>query len=400
MTKLTRHNGRTGKDGAFSPKHNDRKFDLENAGHIDQELARENIYWDYMQGYHNPIIDEHTGRDPLTFEEVERAFYYERYCDYCDAQNERNRKNGHSERDRRPEDLRADKRYCPEETIIQIGTMEDSVSYKTLFRIAKDYFEEFEKRFGEYVHIIDWSLHVDEATPHIHERHVFDCPNRYGEIMPQQEKALEALGFELPYPDKKAGKLNNRKISFDKACRGMLFDICEKHGLHLDKEPEFGDRKYLEKTDFIIKKQEEKLEALTVRIEDTEKFIEDVSEAVYESAVKAVKDKVIEETHNADFDIIAKLKKNLTSKENDISPVAKKHAGQTLDLLMKKFRGMTEHITERLNKIFGDPDQKKKMKEPIKRTIQDLLVEKKKEADVLNSNRTIPTKKKQHYMGR
>ena len=109
---------------------------------------------------------------------------------------------------------------------------------------------------------------------------------------------------------------------------------------------------------------------------------------------------MIEETHNADFDIIAKLKKNLTSKENDISPVAKKHAGQTLDLLMKKFRGMTEHITERLNKIFGDPDQKKKMKEPIKRTIQDLLVEKKKEADVLNSNRTIPTKKKQHYMGR
>ena len=178
----------------------------------------------------------------------------------------------------------------------------------TLFRIAEDYFEEFEKRFGEYVHIIDWSLHVDEATPHIHERHVFDCPNRYGEIMPQQEKALEALGFELPFPDKKPGKLNNRKISFDKACRVMLFDICEKHGLHLDKEPEYGDRKYLEKTDFIIKKQEEKLEALTVRIEDTEKFIEEVSEVAYESAVKAVKDKVIEETHNADFDMIAKVK--------------------------------------------------------------------------------------------
>ena len=44
MTKLTRHNGRTGKDGAFNPRHNDRKFDLENADHIDQELARENIY--------------------------------------------------------------------------------------------------------------------------------------------------------------------------------------------------------------------------------------------------------------------------------------------------------------------------------------------------------------------
>ncbi|MBQ6089857.1 MAG: serine/arginine repetitive matrix protein 2 [Lachnospiraceae bacterium] len=380
MTKLTRHNGRTGKDGAFNPKHNDRKFDLENADHIDQDLAKENIYWDYMQGYHNPIIDEHIGRNPLSFEEVERAFYYERYCDYCDAQNERNRKTGHSERDRRPEDLRADKRYCPEETILQIGTMEDSVSYKTLFRIAEDYFEEFEKRFGEYVHIIDWSLHVDEATPHIHERHVFDCPNRYGEIMPQQEKALEALGFELPFPDKKPGKLNNRKISFDKACRVMLFDICEKHGLHLDKEPEYGDRKYLEKTDFIIKKQEEKLEALTVRIEDTEKFIEEVSEVAYESAVKAVKDKVIEETHNADFDMIAKVKKELLSRE-DYSPTKKTIIKNAINRVLNRFKGMSEHITERLNKIFGDPVQKEKMKKPIKESILKTLAEKQKIVD-------------------
>ena len=35
----------------------------------------------------------------------------------------------------------------------------------------------------------------------IHERHVFDCENKHGEVAPQQEKALEALGFELPDPD-------------------------------------------------------------------------------------------------------------------------------------------------------------------------------------------------------
>ena len=44
--------------------------------------------------------------------------------------------------------------------------------------IFDEQFVESMKRFGEYVHIIDWSLHVDEATPHIHERHVFVCPNR------------------------------------------------------------------------------------------------------------------------------------------------------------------------------------------------------------------------------
>ena len=42
----------------------------------------------------------------------------------------------------------------------------------------------FDERFGSNVHIIDWSLHMDEATPHIHERHVFDATNQYGEIEP------------------------------------------------------------------------------------------------------------------------------------------------------------------------------------------------------------------------
>ena len=42
---------------------------------------------------------------------------------------------------------------------------------------------------GSHVHILNWALHLDESTPHIHERHVFDCENQYGEIAPQQEKA-------------------------------------------------------------------------------------------------------------------------------------------------------------------------------------------------------------------
>lgn len=40
---------------------------------------------------------------------------------------------------------------------------------------------------------------------------------------PQQEKALEALGIELPDPTKKPGKNNNRKMTFDKICR----DLCQ-----------------------------------------------------------------------------------------------------------------------------------------------------------------------------
>ena len=74
---------------------------------------------------------------------------------------------------------------------------QESVPPETLFRIVNEFYEEFERRFGSHIHILDWALHLDEGTPHIHERHVFDCENRYGELCPQQEKALEELG--IPY---------------------------------------------------------------------------------------------------------------------------------------------------------------------------------------------------------
>ena len=87
---------------------------------------------------------------------------------------------------------------CPEESIYQIGTMEESVPPETLALIVSEFYEEFENRFGSHIHILDWALHLDEGTPHIHERHVFDCENRYGELCPQQEKALEELGILSP----------------------------------------------------------------------------------------------------------------------------------------------------------------------------------------------------------
>jgi len=293
------------------------------------------------------------------------------------------------------------KKTCPEESLIQIGTMEQSVPPEVLVEIAAEFFAAFDRRFGEQVHILDWALHLDEATPHIHERHVFDCENRYGEIAPQQEKALEALGFDLPDPDGKPSKLNNRKKTFDAACRAMLFDICAKHGLHLDQEPEYGGRVYLEKQDYILMKQREKLaeqaqeisiqetklDALTIRIEDTEKFIDEVSDVAYETAVDVVTAKVIEETHNADFDEIEKLKRNLTSLKSPNTPNQKSIISQTLDILMKRFKGMTDHITKRLAAIFGDPAQKKALQAPIRESVRERLAQSQAIADARDEQR-------------
>lgn len=416
--KLTRHNGRSGKNGTYNPKHNDRRFDIGNSEHIDPERARKNVYWDCYQGFHFPTDQKQEEGIVYSFEQVERDYYFQRYHDFCEAQHERNRKTGHSHRDRTTEDLRLDKRTCPEESLIQIGTMEQSVPPELLAKIAAEFFEEFQRRFGEHIHILNWSLHLDESTPHIHERHVFDCENRYGEIAPQQEKALEALGFDLPNPDQKPGRLNNRKKTFDAACRAMLFEICKRNGLHLDQEAEYGGRSYLEKQDYILMKQKEKmveqaksisdqesrLDELTIRIEDTEKFIDEVSEIAYETAVNAVTEKVIEETHNADFDEIEIVKKKLTSDRSKTTPKQKKVIARTLDIVMKRFQGLTNHITERLAVLSKDPVQRKAVQAPIRESVRDQLIRNQKKTDAYKEQRRSekdhPLKKKQQNQER
>lgn len=202
------------------------------------------------------------------------------------------------------------------------NTVGESVSPETLFRIVNEFYEEFERRFGSHIHILDWALHLDEGTPHIHERHVFDCENRYGELCPQQEKALEELGIPLPNPDKPKGRHNNRKQTFDAVCRTILFDITKRHGLHLDQEPSYGGREYLEKQDYILMKQKEqlvaqekKLEELTLKIEDVETLLDDVSDAAYDKAVEVVTDTVRQETHKEDIRLIEETKKWVLSPE-------------------------------------------------------------------------------------
>ena len=293
--KLTRHNGRAGAHGTYNPKHNDRSFNLANSEHIDPERAKGNIYWDCFHGFRSALAPPDPDDLAATFSDVERQFYESRYTAFIESQNARNAKIRHTERNRSIPDLLSSRKTCPEETIYQLGTLDEHASTEDLLNIVTEFIEEFKAKFGDHVHVLDWALHLDESTPHIHERHVFDCENRYGEVAPQQEKALEALGFDLPDPDKPLSRRNNRKITFDAACRKMLFEIAKRHGLELEEEAEYGNRKYLEKQDFILAKQKEqlaaqqnKLDELTLKVNDMETLIDEVSAAAYDKAVEAV----------------------------------------------------------------------------------------------------------------
>lgn len=92
--KLTRHNGRSGKHGTYNPRHNDRRFDVENSEHIDAERARQNVYWDCYRGFTTHDFRENSEQPDFSFEEIERMYYYEHYADHVNAQNARNEKTG------------------------------------------------------------------------------------------------------------------------------------------------------------------------------------------------------------------------------------------------------------------------------------------------------------------
>lgn len=374
---MTRHNGRAGKNGTYNPKHNDRSFDLKNSDHIDEERAGKNIYRDCFNGFRTQNLTQYENDVADTLEEAEKTYYEIKYKDFIKGQHERNRKNRHPERNRSALDLLQSKKTCPEETVYQIGTMEDHIAGEKLFEIVTEFIGEMNTRFGSHVKTLDWALHMDESTPHIHERHVFECENKYGELCSQQEKALEALGFELPEPDQPPGRTNNRKMTFDSACRVHLFDICKKHGLELEEVPEYGGRAYLEKQDFILKKQkekivyqEEKLTELTVKIEDVEKPVDEVTDAAYDKAVEVISDTVRLEVHNEDIKIAEGYKSWLQSPERKAPKNFRDFAVLQLDRLIKKFKKAMDSILEKIQRRLMSLEVKKAAKEQIKEKAQ------------------------------
>ena len=380
--KLTRHNGRAGTHGTYNPKHNDRSFNLANSEHIDPERAKGNIYWDCFHGFRSAPDPQDPDDLAATFSDVERQFYESRYTTFIEGQNERNAKIRHTERNRSIPDLLSSRKTCPEETIYQLGALDEHASAEDLLNIVTEFIEEFKAKFGDHVHVLDWALHLDESTPHIHERHVFDCKNKYGEVAPQQEKALEVLGFDLPDPDKPLSRRNNRKITFDAACRKMLFEIAKRHGLDLEEEAEYGNCKYLEKQDFILAKQKQqltaqqnKLDELTLKVNDMETLIDEVSAAAYDKAVEVVTDVVRTETRKEDMRMIEDTKKWVLSPERKAPQATREYAAHRLDTVLDKFLKTMQTTAARLQEKLLKPEVRQKGKEQVKEKARDSVLQ-------------------------
>ena len=371
--KATRHNGRSGKHGTYDAKHNDRRFDVENSEHIDAERTKMNVYWDCYQGY--SLQNDKDERARFTFTEIEKAYYVEKYSDHVDGQNERNRKARHYDRVKTIDAILENNKTCPEETLLQLGNM-------------------------------DWALHLDEATPHIHERHVFDAVNQYGELCPQQDKALEELGFELPKPNEKKGKYNNRKMVFDEECRKLFISICQNHGLTIDVEPVYGGASYLEKQDFIIMNQKKRIEekqavldGLVMKIEDVNAVIEEAVDLAYEKACEVVTKRVKEETVKHDVDVVKDYGELLQQQPKDkLSDKSKSVASKVVNAIVAKLEKASQALLGNIISALNEPKNKVKAKGQIKEqarvSIQAKLKEKRKQVMEYEKKQDVHIRKK------
>ena len=136
--------------------------------------------------------------------------------------------------------------------------------------------------------------------------------------------------------------------------------------------------------DRVIKTKEAELNAITIRIRNTEAFVDEITETAYEKAVDAVTKTVLEEVRKEDFKLIVEEKKAVLS--NPVySETTKKFAGRLFSDLMNRFRGMTKHISDRLMTIFNSYEKKEEIQRPIRKSVRELLAGNRVKADGVNA---------------
>lgn len=260
--RATIHNGRTGKDGAYNTKHNDRQFDIRNAEHIDPERVKNNRYWNW------------TGNPKMSFEDAEAAFYEQHIKQHLDAQNARYRAQRHAERAKTMDEYRKSPQTCPEEVILQIGKMGDTIPADMMARIIQEQINWEQQQFPG-VKVLDVALHMDEqGAPHIHERRAWVYTDRDSNLAISQNKSLKQMGVELPNPNKPRSRFNNRKMTFSRMCREHLLQICREHGLEIEEIPQEKSRSGLSHVAYMTRQEEEKAASAERRREFSERAAE------------------------------------------------------------------------------------------------------------------------------
>lgn len=227
--------------------HNDRSFDIDKAHHINPDKSDYNVYWRCYE-------------DASSNEEAEQWFYKAHFSAYLEEKNQRYINNGHGEKTQNMDELRTSKRYEPEETIYQIGRMGDihtDEQIEEFERCLEKYLEWHDTHFSN-IKILDYSIHYDEASPHVHIRQVYVAHDKNGNLMPNKNKALQEMGIERPEPDQPESRYNNRKVTYTAMCRSAAIQLAS---IYFDINPEpVSGRKHQETLEYKAQQTQKEIE--------------------------------------------------------------------------------------------------------------------------------------------
>lgn len=260
--RTTLHNGRKNRQGqAYRASHNDRKFDLDKAEHIEQERTKENIYWHYLQK-ENPDMD---------FSTAEKTFYKDHFEEALSIRNSSYIQHGNKKQVKTLEEYMQE--HCPEETIWMIGNAEDMIPAKILHNVWKEQKAWMEATFPQ-VTVLDWALHVDEqGANHIHERHVFIGHDKKGREVVGQNKALAEMGISAPNPQRPTGRHNNAKMTYTAKCREHFQEICKRHGLEIEVQPRERSEMGLTQAEYKTRQEEKAAARAEMRMKAAERTV-------------------------------------------------------------------------------------------------------------------------------
>lgn len=265
--RATTHNGRASRKGAYLAKHNDRRFDLDKAEHIDQDRTAKNIYWHCMP--------EHP---EMNFEQVEQAFYTHTFKDGLQAKNAMYKQHGNDKNIQTIEEYRRNPRSCPEEQIFMLGNKDFYIPVKTLEQICKEQLAWEEKEFPQ-VKVLDYAAHADEqGAPHIHIRRAWIGHDKAGNAVIGQNKALKEMGVERPDTNKPQTRYNNAKITYTRKCREHLIELCRGYGIDIELQPKERSETGLTQTEYKARQEEKAAAKAEMRIRAAEQTVNGLKE--------------------------------------------------------------------------------------------------------------------------
>ena len=353
--------------------HNSRSDFKVMSSNIDFTKTKNNWYWNCFTG--------DADQKNQNFKKVEEEYYTKNYTASLNAQNERHIKQRHPKRCKTMDQIINGKNTKPHEQILQFGNEDDHATREQLLDILKDYVKWYNERFPEAV-ILDMALHMDETTPHIHIRRVFEVETEDGKKL-LQGQALREMGLKRPDTNSPNGQFNNELMTFTAMNRDKLQEIAIAHGLNIEITDEKCKTKHLQPSEHKLKKINEEIEEKTKMNKKLEQDIKhstlemehlnDRLNALLKDIDKAESDKAELDTVESDFQIAhdrlqktraaineaERTKKTLTEENEELTEV--------LDTQRKSLNQAKEAIRTVENWLYGYDDDLPKVVAALKR---------------------------------